>query len=169
MILGAFLVGSFLTINSKAKKKVLEYGIQPAGFLWKTDGYKSYQVDLLQGFLTNHNIQSEAKIKLLIDYLYKEIEDNKLPSFVTPSAFLALFVPLWIQFITYVFKGVSSMEMAVATTMGLAVIILILIASLNIIKISFIEIKDSVISSKIQMMRDLAKLLEDLLLRSPIS
>jgi hypothetical protein len=168
-VIALVVVISFLIFNSNAKKQLAKYGIQPEGFLWKSDRYTSYQVKLLQDFLEEHSIQSEAKIKLLIDYLYREAEHNKLPSFVTPSAYLALFIPLWIQFITFVFKGVSSIEMAVGTTMGLAVLILLLITSINLIRIYLIGLSESVFSSESQMMKNLAKLLEDLLLRIPLA
>ncbi|MCQ4088387.1 hypothetical protein [Saccharibacillus sp. JS10] len=100
-------------LNIKAKK-VLEqqYGMLPAKGIWRTSEYKIFQANLLKSYLKTHHLYTDEKIKLLIEGHEQELRQNKYPVLLNSGIVISLSVPLWIQYLTFLFKTVTTLEEA---------------------------------------------------------
>lgn len=158
-LIGSFLI-TFLIINSKAKKKLIsEYGIASEGFLWGGAAYQEKRLELLNKYLSDNSIDKE-KIKLLIELLYKRSEKNQPAGLVGAGLLLATFIPLWTQFLSWLFKGLGTFEEALYLFVSIIVLLLMIIVNLRMIQMMVIDI----LYREHETLKNLARMLEELLL-----
>lgn len=158
-----FLVSS---MNKKAKKIAKQrYNINPNGWSWRTPDFEELQIELMREYLKKNHLYTENKIKLLILGLEKDIEKNKLPSLVNPGIFISLFVPIWIQYLTFRYKMITTEEHAISMLLFSALLILIIIIFVNFLKRASNELKELFLVDDSMYKKMLLEKLEDTLLR----
>ncbi|KJD38585.1 hypothetical protein QD46_18135 [Paenibacillus polymyxa] len=98
-----------LFIYNKKAQCILynHYKIEVASGIWRTEDFNNMQSQILINYLKRKNLYTAEKLKLLVKLLDKEIERSKSPSFLATGAFLALFAPVWLQYIITVFKKIE--------------------------------------------------------------
>jgi len=153
-------IGLFLWLNNSAKKVVAIYNIHPKGFIWRTSEFEKHQTNLIINYLSEQNLFSENKVKILIEILNKESAKRRIPSFFAPGAFLAMFIPVWVQFTAQTFKLVTNTEIAISTTIGLTGTAFILVLFAGFTKNIIIDIKDLFFNNESYMINQLVRLLE---------
>ncbi|MDR6777161.1 MULTISPECIES: hypothetical protein [Paenibacillus] len=101
-----------LFINNKKAQRILynHYKIEAASGIWRTEDFNNMQSQILINYLKRKNLYTAEKLKLLVKLLDKEIERSKSPSFLATGAFLALFAPIWLQYIITIFKKIEKWE-----------------------------------------------------------
>lgn len=118
---GGILVLSILVIsifNTKAKKILNNhYSIQIKKGVWRTKQFENMQRQFLIEYLKSKELYTEEKLDLLIKILEKEVARSKIPTFLAPGAFLALFIPVWSQYAIFFFKALDSTKFNESTSL----------------------------------------------------
>ncbi len=122
-------------------------------------------VELIKEHLNRNHLYTENKIKLLMVGLEKEIEKNKFPSLINPGIFISLFVPIWIQYLTFKYKTITTEEQAISMLLFSAFLILMIIILVNVIKRFSNELKELIYIDDNMYKKMLLEKLEDTLLR----
>ncbi|WP_256022729.1 hypothetical protein [Paenibacillus kribbensis] len=115
--------------------------------------------------MNRNHLYTENKIKLLMVGLEKEIEKNKFPSLINPGIFISLFVPIWIQYLTFKYKTITTEEQAISMLLFSAFLILMIIILVNVIKRFSNELKELIYIDDNMYKKMLLEKLEDTLLR----
>ncbi|WP_072335558.1 MULTISPECIES: hypothetical protein [unclassified Paenibacillus] len=158
-------VGLFFHVNSKAKKIVRKkFRFRNKGFSWRTDEFEKMQSRILIDHLREKKLYKEEKLKQLIDLCYKEIERKKLPSLIAPTIFISLFVPIWVQFLTILFKETSISERAFPLAVSITLLLIVIMISITISKWIIKEMFEFVWISESQLKKNLVHRLEELLI-----
>ncbi|WP_411344968.1 hypothetical protein ACE3MZ_02425 [Paenibacillus sp. WLX1005] len=88
-----------------AKKIIFKrYDILSSNGAWRSKEFDDHQSQLLIDYLKSKKVYTADKLKILITNLEAAIKQKKSPSVWTAGVFLALFTPLWNQYMTYLFK-----------------------------------------------------------------
>ncbi|KJD38031.1 hypothetical protein QD46_21925 [Paenibacillus polymyxa] len=160
------LIFMFSLVNKKAKIIVKQkYDINPSGWPWRTPEFETMQIDILKEHLNRNHLYTENKIKLLIEGLEKDIEKSKFPSLINPGIFISLFVPIWIQYLTFKYKMITTEEQAISTLVVSTFSILMIIVLVNVIKRFSNELKELIFIDDNIYKKMLLEKLEDTLLR----
>ncbi|MEW9702944.1 hypothetical protein, partial [Paenibacillus sp. SI8] len=155
------------SLNNKVKKFVRRnYNLKPKKGLWRTQEFDDMQYNLLVEYLNKNNLYTEDKIKLLIDLLNKETERNKLPPLVIPSVVITFSVPIWIQYVTFIYKSLKETEKLIASMTSFYLFALVLLCAFLIGggKRIIEELRDNGITV-VSLNKGLIKKLEEVLLR----
>ena len=122
------------------------------------------RVELMKCYLEENNLHSSSKIKLLIDMLNKESDRKKLPKFFVPGIMLVMFLPVWTQFVIIVFKQFQTFEYAFAVTAVLVAVIFVIAYVIGMIKKMVEWISSEFMNNESATIKEVAKLLEEVLL-----
>lgn len=152
---------TFLILNSGAKNTLMKkYGILPDGFMWFNIAYDEMRVKKMKDYLQDNQLLSEAKVKLMIELLYKKAQKTKPTGLIGVGVFLSFFIPLWSQFIALLFKSSTTLDEAVSITGMITIGLVVVFITLYMLQIMMIEFIDR----ERQAMRELAGMLEQILL-----
>lgn len=80
------------------------YGIQSTTGGWRPKEFDDMQTKMLTEYLKNQKLYTSEKLETLVTNLKDLIERKKSPSIWVAGVFLALFTPLWNQYMMYLFK-----------------------------------------------------------------
>lgn len=99
-----------LIISNKKIRSIIynHYKIKTANDLWRTEDFNNMQSQILINYLKRKKLYTPEKLKLLVELLNKEVERSKSPSLLAQGAFLALFTPIWLQYIIGIFKLIDN-------------------------------------------------------------
>lgn len=159
-LIGLFFTAFFI-LNWMAKRKLISDGIASEGFIWGGVGYQKKRFKLMQKYLKGNGINNDKdKIKLLIELLYKRSEKNQSAGLVGAGLLLAIFIPLWTQFLNWLFKIPVTIEQVFQLFASIFLIISMIVVDLHMIQMMAIDILDR----ERKNVRDLARMLEELLL-----
>lgn len=123
------------------------------------------QIHQIICYLKHHNVNSEFKIKTLFEMVNNEIGRKKLPVFIIPGLLLAMFIPIWSQFVRVFFDINQS-----ANYYGIAAIVLVIVAFIisligGMYKTILDDINRSVFNRDIEKLKEILKLLQEVQLR----
>jgi hypothetical protein len=151
-------------LNTKAKKIVRKkFKLRIKGFSWRNDEFDRIQSNILIEHLKVKNLYKEEKLKQLIDLIYKDIERKKLPSLIAPTIFISLFVPIWVQYLTIVFKEIKDSQSAILMAGSITVLLVLVMTSITLSKLMLKETFEYVWMSESLLRRNLANKLEEIL------
>lgn len=68
------------------------------------------QTSMFVNYLKSNNLFSKEKMSLLVSFIEKNIEREKIPYFLAPGIFIGLFIPLWSQYVGFLLKGVKETD-----------------------------------------------------------
>ncbi|NLL06839.1 MAG: hypothetical protein GX270_13880 [Clostridiaceae bacterium] len=124
--------------------------------------------DIIQAKIVDKLIElnwyTPSKVEKLITRYEKHAESLKFKIPVIPSVFVVLFIPLWSQFIAWVFKYVSTFEQGIKAFGTFTVAIITVAIVLCMIKLYFENTFLEFINRDYYRMKNLARRLEDILL-----
>lgn len=151
----------FLYTNHSAKKVLKrKYNITPEDFLWAGTAYNKMRLMLLKNYLNERNLLTKEKLELIIELLYKRSDNTKQSGLIGVGLFLALFIPVWSQFVGSLYRNSFPLDQAL-TLLGIIIVVLVIV-------IGFLKMIQSVIldftARKRETMRNVATLLEEILL-----
>ncbi len=110
------------------------------------------------------NWYTTSKVEKLITRYEKHAESQKFKVPVIPSVFVMLFIPLWSQFIGWIYKGITTYEEGMRTFYTFTAVIITIAVVLLMIKSFFKNIFLEFINRDYFRMKTLARRLEDILL-----
>ncbi|EGW39079.1 hypothetical protein [Desulfosporosinus sp. OT] len=162
----AIFAGATLWLNSRSKLVIEKrYNIRPKGFVWKTSEIEKHQINLLKNWLKENKLISKEKVKSLIEILKKESDQRKLPSFFSSSIFLAVSVPVWVQFTSVEFKLITTVKEALATTIELMGVTFTIVIIAGAVKELLVDLRKLLLNTEPQRIMQIIKLLEIILLK----
>ncbi|MEO3947893.1 hypothetical protein [Gorillibacterium sp. CAU 1737] len=97
----------------------------------------------------------------------KDIEKRKLPPLLIPGIFISLFIPLWVQVLSYYFKKVTVDADVIILFVWATGGILMAIMAVNGCKWIYNEVADAIRIGEGGLRKNLAERLEDMLIRYP--
>ncbi|MFD1886952.1 hypothetical protein [Paenibacillus wenxiniae] len=114
LILSIVAVGLF---DYSARKIIYKkYKIRSSDGAWRPQEFNKMQTEMIIDYLKTQKVYTEEKLERLAANLKDSIERKKSPSIWVAGVFLALFTPLWNQYMTYIFKmtdGVSWIDVSI--------------------------------------------------------
>lgn len=161
-----FLVfaGIILSFNFKVKKTLKnKYGITYKKFLWNGNEFQNLRRNKLQEYLKSKSFFKSEKIKLLIEIYNREAGVAKVNFPVVPSIFVVLFVPLWNNLISWLYKqnDINTLEQALEIFGVIFLVIVMITWAVMMAKEVFGSLFEDLMNSKYRKMKNLCKLLED--------
>jgi len=161
LVFAACYIVLFLYTNHSAKKVLnRKYNITSEGFLWSGTEYNKMRLMLLRNYLIERNLLTKEKLELIIELLYKRSDNTKQSDLIGVGLFLALFIPVWSQFVGWLYRNPFPLDQAL-TLLGIIIVVLVIV-------IGFLKMIQTVIldftARKRETMRNVATLLEEILL-----
>lgn len=151
--------------SQKANKVIAKrYGIIHKGSTIGGDAfynYKKVKVKNKLGRLCQDNSEAIQNLKTRLE---SESENIKVKIPTIPSVLAILFVPLWTQFIGWVFKNVTSYNEGMQVFGSILAVIIVVTGSLVMIKMFFESVVLETMNRDSYKMRQLARILDDILL-----
>lgn len=156
-------------LNKSAKMIVRrKYKIKSTGWIWRTREFDEMQNRIIINYLVRNNLYNENKIKLLIETLNKEIERRKLPSLIAPGIFISLFLPIWVQFMSFQYKTVETISSAIQILVGMTFLVLLAVFLINLTRWMIRELLDTVRMNDVTLRKALIEKLEDIFIQFPL-
>lgn len=162
----------FLSIFNYSAKRVLfqRYKIVSKNFLWCDCNYSKLKQEKLVDFLEKKNLYSEKKIKDLIEICLKESARRRGSYFFNWSLFLAVLVPLWVQFLGSVFKLVNNdLNRAVLLFFSFLIIITGIVFLISSLGILLTELDEVLFNRESNELKNLTYHLENILLEFDVA
>ena len=141
-------------------KLAKKYLIQPDSFIWSNVALDELRIKMLRDYLDNNHLLSEAKLKLLIELLYKKAQGTKSTGIIGVGVFLSFIIPIWSQFIAWLYKNPLTLDEALKIAGTFTIALLGVFITLYMLQTM---VKD-IIDRKRETMRGLAGMLEQILL-----
>lgn len=168
--IGSVLFFAFSTwrLNAKAKRVLEhEHGIRSIAGMWRTPEFETLQADLLKDYLQEHHLYTDEKLKLLIEGYENETRKNKYPTLINWGIVISLSLPLWIQYVTFIFKAESmkTLEDATWVLMVGVLFVMVVIAMIGFTKWFFGEFQDAFLFGEKAHRKTLIERLQDARLR----
>lgn len=123
--------------------------------------YEELRIKMLRDYLENNKLMTEGKIKLLIELLYKKAQGTKQTGIIGIGVFLAFFIPIWSQFIAWLYKNPMTLDNALNIAGIFTTVLISLFVTLYMLQTM---VKD-IVDRKRETMRNLAGMLEQILLK----
>jgi hypothetical protein len=165
IVLLLFLI-SFFVLNKRAKQILFKkYKLTVKKILWVSAEFEEIKHERLRNYLVLNGLYNESKINLMIEMLNKDIEREKLPSIIAPGIVLSFIVPVWIQFLTFIFKPISTTEEAISAIIFLFLFVLVMAVVFGIWKHIDSNLKENLFFTRLALKKNLILRLEDALLR----
>ena len=131
IVLGA--PGLYFLFNARVKKSIREIGIKPTPGIfsfWANTEYREYKLKKFHASLADENLltNSERDIQLTEQYLKfcdEESKDSyKTVKFAFGGIIIAFFIPVWNQYLTWLFKNANKEYIGKIVLVSLAVVLL---------------------------------------------
>ncbi|MGR6129211.1 hypothetical protein [Paenibacillus sp. SER-28] len=156
--------------NKKAKVIIKErYGIQSKKGAWQTEEFFQYQFKCFQSQLVSFNLYHVGKIEFLITLIEKEISRRKPKEYIASGVYITLFVPLWVQFLAAIYKGIHVKPLNLAEEViifvGIGIGILVAVQVWGKYKEMFAETIELFRNNESQSLSQIIKMSESLLLK----
>lgn len=135
--------------NFSARKIIFDrYKIRSSSGIWRPSEFDEMQTKMLISYLKIQKVYTKEKMGYLITNLQDSIKRKKSPSIWVAGVFLALFTPLWNQYMTYTFKFADESNWKDVSIFVLVVSIIIAFVSLTVggFKKIFFFLQDIVMS-----------------------
>ncbi|WP_407308936.1 hypothetical protein [Desulfosporosinus sp. SB140] len=113
----------------------------------------------MKTYLDDNNLDNK-KIKMLIELLNKKSEKNQPAGLVGAGLLLAIFVPLWTQFLSWLFKSPGTFEQALYLFLSILIILQMIVMILRMIQVMVIDIVDK----EHETLKSIAWMLEEILI-----
>lgn len=160
------MVFVFHCFNAKCKKINREkYGIESDGYIWRDVAFEEMQVELLLKYLGRNNLDTEGQIKYLISLAYKEADKKKYSGFIWPGVSLALFIPIWTQFVSNGFERASNPQDSLNIAGSFVSVSIFVLFCLAVLKYSIEEFRKAFFNSEYRKLISFGRLLEGVLLK----
>jgi uncharacterized membrane protein YhaH (DUF805 family) len=127
--------------------------------------FSEIKIHQMINFLKSYNLNSQDKVKLLIEMIKQEIERRMLPVFFLPGLFLAMFIPIWSQLVRVIFDANKSPDYHTQVTVYLVLALVIIVPILGMYKNILYDLKQTFIDREISKLKELLKLFQEILLR----
>jgi hypothetical protein len=160
------LLGIVLGVINEHNKIIIKrvHNVQIKEEFWGGKSFHKLRLKKLKENLSERNIYSIEKLKLLTDRTYKEAENRKFTGFFIPGLTLAMFLSLWNNAISWWFKNAQNVSQAI-TIIGSTVIIIVYILFITkLLK----EITFDIFNRDSNKLKKLGEMLEDIILESSI-
>lgn len=171
IFLALLFILSSITFNwfNKRAKKILKskYKIFVTTKTWRTIEFDKLQTKKLMEYLELQQLNTPTKVTKLIEILNKDIERRKIPSLITPGVLLALFIPIWVQYLMVSFKGVTLNSEALHLLVIHLTSVLIIITAFNFLRWITTELIDVLVLNDVTLRKRLIEKLEEITLLLP--
>jgi hypothetical protein len=159
----------FLKVNSKAKEIVKKhYGISSKEMMWNSfevlEVIRNHEKKNLLKYLKKKYINlNKNDIKRLSDEMINESENLKVKFPLIPSIFAALFISLWNNFFSWIYRyeNVKDFELATKIFLMSSLILLTIIVLFMMIKSVLDTILDDIFNGDYKSMKKLTDLLKE--------
>lgn len=166
-----YFLSALVTYNIGRRAKVIlknRYSIKVEKGIWRTTEFDFMQTQMLKSYLGSKNVYTKEKLERIMIFLEKEIERSKIPTFLAPSIFIAMFIPAWAQYIIFLFKGIEDNNFDEASTLiviliGVCVFIALAVGTYK----KFLHLGEEYLMSERYVKKELLLKIEELLLRLP--
>lgn len=168
MILSIVLL--FFIVNNKAKKVINRYyGIPYKKGMWNSNDaliiIRKHEKEMMLKYLKEiDNKIDEIDIKELSDSATIEAENLKTKFPIIPSFFAALFISLWNNFLSWIYKSdvIENLNSAILIFSITSLVILMIIVLYIMVSTLYVSIKDEFIDKEQKKMRAFSKLLKEI-------
>ncbi len=126
-----------LILNANAKIIETKYSIVSDEWSWYCEAFNSMQEEIFNEYLNKKALFTDKKIKHLTQLLKDEANRNKLPPLIAPGILLAFSIPVWVQFISVIYKTLGTIELATTVTIVIFCVIVVLAECIGICKIIY--------------------------------
>lgn len=160
----------FQCINWWAKKILKsKYNIKSNKLMWADKSYYNLRKQILTKYLINRNIFNEKKVRELIAICDKEAEKKKRGSSINWGILLAVFVPIWTQFLSVIFRAsTNNINDALKIFVNTLFIVIFIFIMLSAIKSMLQDILNDYINKESNGYKKLSNMLEDILFEMDI-
>lgn len=151
--------------NNRTKKYLKDtYDIKPKKFMWNGNEFQLLRRKELYKYLNSKSLLSPEKIKTLIEIYSRDAGSAKVNIPIIPSIFVLLFIPLWNNLISWVYKqnDVSTINQALEV-FGIIFLIIMMITGLVMMAKSVLgTLFEDMFNSEHRKFKNLCKMLEDI-------
>lgn len=154
-----------LAFNFRTKKALKDkQGLIYKKFLWNGSEFQTLRRNKLQEYLKSKSLLKLEKIKLLIEIYDREAGISKVNFPVVPSIFVVLFVPLWNNLISWLYKqnDINTLEKALEVFGAIFLVIIMITGVVIMAKEVFGSLFEDLMNSEYRKMKNLCRLLEDI-------
>ncbi|EPR12033.1 hypothetical protein [Ruminiclostridium papyrosolvens] len=160
----------FIIVNKKAKKTVKRvYNVEGKGVLWNTNDVlrviRKHEKELLINYIHNIcDVVNEDDIKELSDRALVEADNLKTKFPIIPSFFAALFISLWNNFLSWIYKyeNVKDFDSALEILIFATLFIFMVIGIYIMFSSLYVSIREELIDSEHRKMKSLSRLLKEI-------
>ena len=140
------------------------YRIEHNEFIWANSLYYKLRKDLLIKYLKNKNVYTEKKLKGLIAIYFKDVEKKKYKGFINWGILLAIFIPLWAQFLAALFKvSANTLNDVLQVFFSILAIITFIFIMVSVMRSMLNDFIDDFINKESNRFKKLASMLEEIL------
>ena len=162
-----FLVFAVITyvFNNRTKKYLKDtYGIIPKKFMWNGNEFQLLRRKKLHNYLNSKSLLSPEKVKTLIEIYNRDAGSVKVNIPVIPSIFVLLFIPLWNNLISWVYKqnDISTLNQSLEVFGSIFVIIIMFTGLIMMAKSMLGSLLEDMLNSEHRKFKNLCKMLEDI-------
>ncbi|MTI83454.1 MAG: hypothetical protein FH756_06000 [Firmicutes bacterium] len=147
-------------LNVKAKKVIEEkYNIPQKRFLWGDNQFFKFKVSKLEKYLNQNNITSQEQLKTIAELFRKRARERKIPNIILPGALISFFVPIWNQFLSWLYNN------EVITFEDALLILLLFLLTIISIAIPLIQVRSTILdilNHNSNLMKGLADIMDEL-------
>ena len=157
----------FSLVNVKAKKIVKNiYGISSSGFTWNSSNvlkalHEFDKQEVLLYLKKTEKILDKGGIQRLSELMMEEAKEIKPKFPIVPSVFAALFISVWNNFFSWLYKGITSFSFAIKVLIFTSLFLLMAVGLYIMIK-SMFDVGYDFISSDYKKMKQLSKILNEI-------
>lgn len=139
---GVFITFFFL-LNKKAKRIIEQvYCVPQREFMWGGEELYKRNITKMRNFLETCGIDSKEKVEELLKLLNKEAENRKFSGFVIPGAFIAFSVPVWNNFVGWIYKYTDNINMAITNLLSMIFVVFITLFTYSMMKFLLSDLFD---------------------------
>lgn len=160
----AIFIIMFLDINNKCKKIVKNnYNIESESFLWGGNKFREYKKEKIVVFLKKNNAYKKESIKEIINICNNKSEYCKNKNYYNWGVFFAIFIPLWTQFISAIFRNIGSdITQIMSVFKDLVLIILMCFIALSMLIYAVKEFYHEIVNARSNKIKELIVYLEEI-------
>jgi hypothetical protein len=157
-IVGLLLMFAILPFFKKESNRIVKEVHQ----FENKEQFFSNRKNKFKTFLKDKGIDDKEKVNYLISLVNENIEESKTPFLVNRGLIAAIIVPIWVQFLGYIYKNeITSFEGALFVMVIFVILIIMVWVMISVLKMIFY---DEIINSNYNRLRNIEKMLKDLYL-----
>ena len=152
--------------NYRTKKFLKDtYSIVPQKFMWNGSEFQSLRRKTLYDYLRSKSLLSTEKVKILVQIYCRDADVVKVNIPVIPSILVILFVPLWSNLISWIYKqnDISTLNQALEIFGTIFLVILMITGLFMMVKGAIGSLIEDMINSEYRKMKNLCNMLEDIM------